>query len=812
MKIPRLTFVATYAITMAMLISAFSGLITFGESHVHTEEMARQSEELKTISLYFHEDGANGKLLTTPSSGGNNRGTSWVFTTNPLEKTISVDFPSKRLDVYNVNMGMAFQAATVTVRFYDDNVLLGERTQTVGTSIISDWSINLNIANSTYVFDSGSTMKFEISSSNSVTLQTGSSTRIDLRCMPVSLDVDTYDYLNGKQKEFHPNWPSHMTIVNFEGHAYDAFGSSDIANITIVIANYEGEILEPATKAYRTGDRFNYTWNYSKEDKGLLKSGTYTATISAKDTQNNYYNITTQFKIMKYGLFLEVEDLIYKTSNSTDARITVSILNSGNENTNIELSVISPLAGTGWNAGFEPASTGVIEKGAWTQVMFIVNTTPEVPIYDTISIDIKAVAADDPEKAQAVAKVRVQKVVDTSFSLTPPSLLEKYVEYGAQVEYDFILENKGTNDTKLEVSWNSVSPWSVTVNDLEYENGRYYLTLPLNTPLVRTLKITAPVVVADSQKVAVVTLTVTSVVDPTLTKSFTTTTTCTPGLQFDLLKPESVTLNGTAGISGVSYPSATFTFNLTNTGSSERAFKIYCNYADLGGWIVKVSIPSMGIKPTIKTVETGKMNSGASVTVIVEVFPSLNAQANMNPGYSIKVNCSSLYDTQRYIERTIKVMLKPAYNLSLSLDSSDVVNPNMGLVEPIAEFVFTVRNLGNDATQVVFTIATGMPEGWKVKIDNVTRQSITFELESGRGKEITVSIYPSLKAKHGTKQMFTVTATSANVECSPIDITVAIEKNQNQIFWDALGENLLFVVMSSVLLLISIALAIKRHW
>ncbi len=815
MRVSRLMLVLAICVSMVMVATSFSGVFIKGESPVHEgKNSAREGEDQKTISLYFNENADSGKMITTPGSGGTVRGTHWTFTTDALGKDLTVEFLGKKLDVYNLQMA-AVQSATVTVKFYDDSALLGERSQTF-TSAVSDWSVNLNIANSSYTFDSGSVIKFEISASGNVFLTTSALSRIDLRCIPVTLDVSTNNYLNVPADKFHPNWPNSMTIINFEGHAYDAFGAGDIKNITIEIVNSGNTVIESKTNVFRNGDRFNYTWNYSRADKALLLSGQYKATFSAKDTQGNYYNISKQFIMVTYGLMFDFDDdLVYKTSSSSNARVSIRVLNSGYYATTIELGVISLLNGTGWSGVFEPATTGSIAPGESAQVTFVVNSSEMVDVGEMIVIDIKAVAGSDTDaiKATTVGKVTVQKVLDTAFSLSSPAILEKYVEYGLGVTYEFALSNMGTNNITLKVDYSICPYWTVTIEGLTVEDGNYYVTLAPNEVLNLVLKVTAPSLTPpDSAKVAEISVTVTSVIDTTISKTFTTRTTSTPGLQFDIIPPESVTLNGTAGLAGVTYPTASYSFTLKNTGSSVNSFKITTDASCAPGAVVKVAALSKGIKATPKTIEVRDLNSGESVTITVEVTPAMSASANLNPGYPIKVNCSLLPENQRFVERVVYLKLNAAYNLSMSLDSDEIATPSMNIAEPRAEFVFNVRNLGNEVTQVVFTIATGIPTGWIAKIDNSSKQSITFELEPGRGREITVTIIPSLDAKHGTSQVFEVTATSATIECTPLQITVNIEKDQNMRVWESLRDNVLFIVMAIVLMLISIALIVKRHW
>ncbi len=687
------------------------------------------------LNLYFHE-GLSMNTSTYHTTAPDFFPGDVTFTLqDPLLGDLLVEGPMMKAQVY-----LASFDSGLTVNVYNNEV--GGTLVASGTypafnypQIPTYASIELNFAGGIgddYTFTAGNNIviQFDFTVGTGILHYDYSGRMSNLRmyCTPVTdITVSTYDFDNYPERVFYPrniDFPEERKMVRMKGTVTDVFADRDkkyIDHVQVVIRDPNGVNNTEDADWEKDTDKYSYNWNYIN---GQLE-GEYTITTHVFDQQDNEFTTSMTFNMSKYGVLLtspsqDPEEGSYKSEaerNVVENSITtyhINVYNIGNEATNMDITTSEKSGWDRWLWGSNLTSVNNVTKSGTIETLgagvskgieFTVDAMDngidsKATLVVTATCDMKP---SEDHSLTTVTTVVLEYDVELKF-LDGSKLQKKSVEIGEDVDYDFMVTNKGGTDDTIYIDIGSLpSGWSKTLSgdELKSSGNQYYVDLASDDYTQLTLTLTAPNTGGDETVLIDIIGSSKGSQEQGIPVSdrITTNTTKTIGLSLDLIGDDSQ--DWSPGDNRLTY-----TFELTNTGTTPTNYTVsYTPLSPSDGWSSNdISLDQ----------ENFQLDPGASDMVRLYVEPTNEVLAG---DYSITVKAVNDDDQTRKEEWIVSCTIEEYYDI-------EVIEPIgfelYGETEPgkDVEYEIRIKNNGNTAERVNINVL--IPSDWELDFGNAS--------------------------------------------------------------------------------------------
>jgi len=691
--------------------------------------------------------------------------------------------------------------STITIQIFQNDQVVANGNMPLTTGL-NRWDVPFTSSEESHLFPAGSVFKVNIRATPAATIQFNSAESYILMPMttaPLSAGIGTY-YAAGKATtEFHPNWPDSVRRIRTEGDIVSLFGPSDIREVVVTIRNPSGDIASNGT-AQLTGEHYLSFWNYSR---GQVP-GNYNVTAKALDQQGHDYYAYMMVTMLRYAVFIsspqEDTDGIVKGvaspprggSEEKDAVYTLHILNSGYSATTVTMRVSSDPP-PGWTATLSTTSVASVEPGATSNITFTVSPSSDVDFGNRAVIYVEAIADADTRtpKASWTIQTLTNATMSRNLDFSLGGASEAWVDVGQTASYPMLARNKGVLGMNVTftvagqpVGWNA----QLDVTGI--------VSLSPNSERSLTLRVTAPSEeVANLSRIAQLTVTAQVLEDNTLEKRITTVT--------RLITILGLTMDKAAQTSDPAVAGGRVDFKATITNMDPLlTHQVRLTVTPPAEW----PLASLSYQPK----ETSLSPNGTT-TIIISVTPPLTAEANTDSGYTLTIKVEPLDQISRSNSTTVIVRIKPTLDISLKISStSSDASPGQKI-----SLTLTLENLGNSNTNVVLYVAAGIPQDWRVHLNDVLSppNPLTITLApSGRAgaiQTVNLTIQPSKTTRDNTGVRIAITATPGPGIEKTAAVKVTVKKAFPDKLLDSIMDSLLIIVLS-ILVLAVFAVVLRR--
>lgn len=554
--------------------------------------------------------------------------------------------------------------------------------------------------------------------------------RLRMYCTPITdISVDTYNFDNEPERVFYPkniNFPENRRQVRMKGTVTDVFGRWDGKYISLVQVRIQNSLGMNETRDAdfnKNTNKYSYTWNYPSNQS----SGEYTLTTHVFDQQANEFTASNTFNMSRYGVLLtspsqDPEEGTYKSEarrNVVQKSITtyhINVRNIGSDTTNMEITTSEYpdwdrwLWGGNFSTVNNVTKSGTIEDlapGGHKGIKFTINALNN-DLGNKATFLVTAKCTNEPledHSLSTITTVVLEYDVELKF-LDGSKLQKKTVEIGGDVDYDFVVRNKGGAYDTIYVDVGSLpSGWSSSLSgvELEFSGNQYYVELASgdNTELMLTL--TAPGTGGD--EIVLIDIIGSSKgsqeQETPVSDRITTNTTKTIGLNFEIISDDSQDWKPGEGDDRLTY-----TFELTNTGTIPADYTVsFTPLSSSDGWSTNdVSLDQ----------ENFQLDPGNSDMVRLYVEPTIEVLAGE---YSITVKAVNDDDQTRKEEWTVTCTIEEYYNIEVI----EPINLELyGKTEPgkDVEYQIRIKNSGNTAERVNINVI--IPSDWELDFGNAS--------------------------------------------------------------------------------------------
>ena len=750
------------------------------------------------IYLYFHKTTTTGAQNVLNTQGGSS-GVD-VFPLAKKSVTFKLQDPLTRsLIVYGheldtthkgflLDLSVQSASTQVTIEVLDNDFVVANKTQLVNGQQIR-WSIPFVGGVSFVTFAKGDKLAVRITAATTtVTYRTGD--KLYVLCDPLTLAGDTYNSQGIKTKNFYPYDIQDNRNVVVKGKIDDAWGSSDISSVAVVITSTSNSVVSNGT-ATIDGLNYTYDWNYTP-----VAAGPYQVKVTATDQQANAYNTSLTFSMMAAGVRIDSPQAQESGIVSGAAEkggcmdYTLSITNIGGSPTTFTISQTSQDV-PGWTLTLNPTQTSSINPGESAVVSAKVCADDSVDEGTYSTYYVQAQATSDPAAKDTIEiMTTAAPKIDLVLKWDDVAGCNKLLNTGGATNCAFTLQNTGlqTLNVSMKMIVEKGSPdWAVKVVPSSIMNTRLVLTA--GASVSGTLNITAPKDPSKQNK-SIVDIEA-DVLDQTtpLTKTISATTIMSTGINVEIFGEQRIPID--------SDKTAQFSVRVTNTDPN-TAHTIVMTTSPPAGWTVEF----------VASNSVFSLNPTESQTLTLKVTPVANAAAGVT---NIDVQGKYQDNPNTWDKVTLQVSINEKHSLTLTVTPlSTTVGPGSG-----ATFTVSIQNGGNtdekSATLLVAKKTGNLKADVSINDNKTTIKSVI--IPRGQTVKFMVTITPASNAKHKDSGTYNIMVKSGAVlsVTSSKDVSVQLTKNTTQLLQETLADWQMWILIILTLVVVGFYAMVARR-